>query len=103
MSTKASWKYPEECLWDAPSDFTGKVPLKEIYSSSFQKLVVELDRIAGFFRETLEILDIESYDVINELEDLKLQPSVNAEVIQRLYGILFAKLPTEESDGESIP
>lgn len=101
-STPASWRYPNECLWDAPSDFTSKVPLKEIYSSSFENLGVGLDHLAGFFRETLKIPDIDCDDVLNELEDLKLQPSVKGEVIRHLYGILFVKLPAQEDKSQKI-
>ncbi|KAE9369948.1 hypothetical protein N431DRAFT_381328 [Stipitochalara longipes BDJ] len=92
-SSPASWREPQECLWDAPSDFITAVPLKEIYISSFQDSNFELDHIAGFFR-TLGIDDIDWPDVTYELEELKRQPTVTGEVVRRLYGILFEKSPT---------
>lgn len=58
-SMPASWKKPDECLWDAPGDFITKVPLKEIYVSEFQNLSVELDHVAEFFSGTLDIPDID--------------------------------------------
>lgn len=94
----ASWKEPDECLWDAPSDFMTKVPLKEIYVSSFQDRGVELDHIAGFFRGTLDIDDIGWVDVIDELEELKLQPTIRREGVRQLYGILFEKSSILEFD-----
>ena len=94
----ASWEEPEKCLWDAPSDFITKVPLKEIYVSSFQDLDVELDHVAGFFHGTLDIDDIDWLDVIFELEELKLQPTIRSEGVRQLYGILFEKSPILEAD-----
>jgi hypothetical protein len=96
-SIPASWKAPNECLWNAPSDFITKVPLKEIYVSSFQGLDFELDHIAGFFRGTLDIDDIDWVDVIDELKELKLQPTIRGEGARQLYGILFEKSPILES------
>jgi hypothetical protein len=101
-SKPASWEEPDECLWDAPSDFITKVPLKEIYASSFQDLDVELDHMAGFFRGTLDIDDIDWLDVISELEELKRQPTVTGEVVRQLYGILFEKSPILEVDKQQM-
>jgi hypothetical protein len=84
----ASWKELNECLWDAPSNLITKVPLKEIYISSFQDLDVELDHIAGFFRRTLDIDDIDWLDVISELKELKRQPTIRGEgVCQLVYRV----------------
>jgi hypothetical protein len=94
----ASWREPNECLWDAPGDFITKVPLKEIYISSFQDLDVDLDYVAGFFRGILEIDDIDWLDVISELEELKRQATIRSEGVRQLYGILFEKSPTGEDD-----
>ncbi len=101
-SSSASWEEPDNCLWDAPSDFITKVPLKEIYVSSFQDLDVELDRMAGFFRGILDIDDIDWRDVISELEELKRQPIVTGEVVRQLYGILFEKSPIQENHKEQM-
>jgi len=101
-SMPASWREPFECLWDAPSNFTTKVPLKEIYVSSFQDLGVELDNIAGFFRGTLEIDDIDWSNVISELEELKSQPPIRSEVVRQLYSILFEKSPILEVDEQKM-
>lgn len=95
----ASWKEPDECLWDAPSDFITMVPLKEIYTSSLRDLSVELDHLAGFFRRTLDIDDIAWSHVISELEEMKRQPIISGEVVRQLYGILSEKSPTQ-GDGK---
>lgn len=95
-SMPASWKEPDECLWEAPSDFITKVPLKEIYVSSFRELDVEPDHMTGFFRGTLGINDIGWRDAISELKELKRQPTIRGEVVQQLYGILVEKSPILE-------
>lgn len=95
-SKPASWTKPNECLWDAPSDFMTKVPLKEIYTSSFYDLSTELGHMTGIFRGTLNIYDIDWPDVIDELEELKRQQSIAGEVVRQLFGILSEKSPTEE-------
>jgi hypothetical protein len=101
-SMPASWKEPDECLWDAPSDFITKVPLKEIYISSFQDSDIELDHIAGFFRGTLDIDDIDWLDVISELEELKRQPTIRGERVRQLYGILSEKSTTGEANKQEM-
>lgn len=101
-SIPASWNKPNECLWDAPSDFVTKVPLKEIYVSAFQDLDVELDNMAGFFRGTLDIRDIDWLDVISELEELKRQPTTTGEVVRQLYVVLFEKSPILEIDKQEM-
>ncbi len=98
----ASWEKPNKCLWDAPSDFITKIPLKEICVSSFPYLEVELDHMAGFFRGTVEIDDIDWPDVISELEELKRQPTTTVEVVRQLYGILFEKSPILEVDKQEM-
>jgi hypothetical protein len=98
----ATWRAPDECLWDAPSDFITQVPLKEIYKCSCQNLGVELDHVAAFFRKTLDIPDIDWPDVIDELDELKLQPVIKGEVVRQLYRILFASSPIPEDDSQEI-
>jgi hypothetical protein len=100
MSMLASWKKPKKCLWDVPGDFITKVPLKEIYVSSFQDLGVELDHAEAFFHGALNIPEIDWPDVITELEKLKLHPAIRGEVVRQLYGILFAKFPNPEVDSQ---
>lgn len=97
-SKPASWTKPNQCLWDAPSDFMTKVPLKEIYTSSFHDLSTELGHVTEFFRETLGIDDIDWLDVIDELEELKRQQSITGEAVRQLFVILSEKSPTEEHD-----
>lgn len=101
-SMPASWKEPDDCLWDAPSDFITKIPLKEIYVSSFQNLDFTLDHVADLFRGTLEIPDIDWPSVIAELEELKLQPTIKGEVVRQLYSILLEKLQSPEVDRQEI-
>ena len=95
-SMPASWKAPDDCLWDAPSDFITMVPLKEVYNSSFPDSRAELDHLTGFFLDTLEIGEIDWRDVISELEELKSQPAVTGEIVRRLYGIILDKSPVQE-------
>ena len=101
-SKPASWTNPNECLWDAPSDFMTKVPLKEIYTSFFYDLSTELGHMTGIFRGTLNIDDIDWPDVIDELEELKRQQSITGEVARQLFGILSEKSPTEEDDKQEM-
>ena len=101
-SRPASWTKPNECLWDAPSDFMTKVPLKEIYTSSFYDLSTELGHMTGIFRGALNIDDIDWPDVVDELEELKRQQSIKGEVVRQLFGILSEKLPTEEDDKQEM-
>jgi len=87
---------PSWCLWDAPDYFTTKVPLKEVYSSSFNISSTELGHMAGFFRDTLSINDINWHDVVSELEELQHQQSITVEVAKQLFSIIAEKSPAEE-------
>jgi hypothetical protein len=100
-SSPAMWAEPNECLWDAPGNFITSVPLKEIYTS-FYNLSTELGHLIGFFRETLNIHDIEWPYVINEVEELKRQQVITCEVARQLFAILFEKSPTEEDDKQEM-
>lgn len=101
-SEPAFWTDPDECLWDAPSDFMTKVPLKEIYTSFFHDLSAALERMEEFFRDTLKIDDIDWLDVIEELTELKAQQSITSEVARQLFGTLCKKSPTEEDDKQKM-
>jgi hypothetical protein len=101
-SKPASWTKPIDCLWDAPGDFMTKVPLKEIYTSSFYDLSTELGHMAGIFRGVLNIEDIDWHDVIHELKELKRQQSITGEVVRQLLGILSDKSPTGEIGKQSM-
>ena len=78
------------------------VPLKEIYCSFFQDSNPEIDYIAGFFRRTLEIDDINWSVVISELEEMKLQPIISGEVVRQLYRILSENPPIHEDYKEEM-
>ena len=101
-SKKATWTSPISCLWDAPCDFKTKVPLKAIYTSSFNSSSTELSHIMEFFRNTVSITDVGWDDVVEELEELKQQQSITSEVAKQLFGIIAEKPPTDEYDNEEM-
>jgi hypothetical protein len=101
-SFRAFCTKPDTCLWDAPSNFIIKVPIKEIYTSSFYDLSTELGHTSELFRGTLKINDIDWTDVIDELEELKRQQITTGEVARQLFGILSEKSPTREGDKEQM-
>jgi hypothetical protein len=79
-----------------------KVPLKEIYTSSFNGLNTELGHITEFFCSTLKIYHIGWPNIIDELEELKYEESVSSEVVQQLFTILFDQSPTEQDETEKM-
>jgi hypothetical protein len=58
--------------------------------------------MTGIFRGTLNIDDIDWPHVIDELEELKRQPSITGEVVRQLFGILSEKSPAEEDDKQEM-
>ncbi|KAH7378152.1 hypothetical protein BKA64DRAFT_585931 [Cadophora sp. MPI-SDFR-AT-0126] len=102
QSELALWTRPDECLWDAPSSFCTKVPLKKIYTSVFSGASTELGHVATFFRETLGIDDIDWRNVIEELEDWKHEENIRCEVVRQLFSTLSENLPTDEDERQEM-
>lgn len=76
----------EDCLWDAPGNFTTKYPLKAVYS----RFGIDVDggnSLRHFFQGTLRIPDISHEHIVDELSDMR-GKSRDANTVANLYRLL---------------
>jgi hypothetical protein len=83
----ADWAAPAACLWEAPEEMLSFQPLMALYTKAFSASRIDINRLAGFFRNTLGIPDMSWTHAIEELEALKDDDNPGAKVasIRRLY------------------
>jgi hypothetical protein len=85
---KATWAFPEDCVWESPIEMTTRHSLAKLYENHFRKFGADRSNLANFFSKTLEIPKCNWEHLTEEIRTFKSSNYTDFDRISALYECL---------------